>query len=232
MKRVLRNISSEDLIFGLVPANSEIVLYDDVTFETYASLDDIYDSITEGNIDSNNMPFQLYSGQLVYKEDDAFKDRYSLFEWLNNFKPKYEYFKQFRASGFIDVKVDDVSNVIIIGNKKLSIDDIPNGIPATKIGSGEITNLDFQTLKGINTSLTIQEQLNAKADVNHNHTYTFILSTPSTLWTITHGLGVRPQVELFDSQYNLVFASVDQPDNNTVTVKFSKNCTCIANLTI
>jgi len=232
MQHVLLNTSSEVLIYNTIGANSSIVLYDDETLEISPEIDNIISGLENGVSEIDSIAYQLYVGNIVYLVDGIRKDKDAFFAWFDSFLSKYNYYLQFKSAGFISVKLDVNNDTIVIGNRNLIISDIPDGIPVSKIGEGDITNLEFSTLQGINTSISIQNQLDSKANTSHNHTYTYILSTPSSLWTLNHGLGVRPQVELFDSQYNLVLATVEHPDVNTVKIKFSQNYTCIANLTI
>jgi ABC-type transport system substrate-binding protein len=49
----------------------------------------------------------------------------------------------------------------------------------------------------------------------------FVQNTASDVWTITHNLGYRPSVTLYDTAGDLIFGEVVYPDENTVRVHFS-----------
>lgn len=51
--------------------------------------------------------------------------------------------------------------------------------------------------------------------------FTHIQSASSDTWTINHGLGYRPSVTIFDSNFHEVEGSITHTDNNNVTLEFS-----------
>lgn len=57
--------------------------------------------------------------------------------------------------------------------RNISIDDIPNNIPATKIGDGKIDNNVFSYL--LNLKSNIQEQIDSKSMKNHSHSHNDLL---------------------------------------------------------
>lgn len=52
-------------------------------------------------------------------------------------------------------------------------------------------------------------------------TFTYIQSTPSNVWVITHGLGTFPSVTVTDSSGNWVIGSVHYDSVDQVTITFS-----------
>lgn len=51
--------------------------------------------------------------------------------------------------------------------------------------------------------------------------YVHIQNTPSTTWTITHGLGFIPNITVVDSGGTVVEGSYNYPNANTVVLTFS-----------
>ena len=51
--------------------------------------------------------------------------------------------------------------------------------------------------------------------------YVHIENTPSTTWTISHGLGFIPNITVVDSGETVVEGSYNYPNSNTVVLTFS-----------
>lgn len=237
MKYFLTNSTPDTiLIGGVVPVAGlgSIELYDDQTFDMHPFIQTILNS-TE-NVSANiehNLNYNIDALRLLPYFDSSYRAPHIFYQWLNEFKIKYNQFDKYRSTGIVDIKLDFLSGKIIIGgNKPITIDNIPDNIPATKISNGIINNQEFDTLEGIDTSKTIQAQLNEKANTVHNHTYMFFLSYPSLTWTLNHNLNVKPAVELRDLDGNIVIASGTHLDNNTIFLKFARAIQVYANLTI
>jgi hypothetical protein len=56
--------------------------------------------------------------------------------------------------------------------QKINIRDLPNQIPADLVSSGKVKNIEFESLSNVNGN--IQEQLNGKSILNHNHSHCVI----------------------------------------------------------
>lgn len=54
-------------------------------------------------------------------------------------------------------------------------------------------------------------------DLNHRHQQL----TPSTTWTVLHGLGKRPSVDVFDSAGDPIDGDVEHLTDNSLTITFS-----------
>lgn len=50
--------------------------------------------------------------------------------------------------------------------------------------------------------------------------YEQTFASPDTTWTITHPLGVKPLVELFDQNGDLLWGEIKVPDTTTVIASF------------
>ena len=52
--------------------------------------------------------------------------------------------------------------------------------------------------------------------------FVYVQSTPSSIWTIVHGLGVYPNIIIFDAEFNQMFAKVKILNINTIRILFSE----------
>lgn len=51
--------------------------------------------------------------------------------------------------------------------------------------------------------------------------YRHVQDTAAMTWTINHGLGKRPSVEIVDTANTRMYAEIEWPDDNTVVLTFS-----------
>lgn len=237
MKYLLRNVSDHDILIGdsiLIPQSEDLVLYDDETLDIHPYIDVIL-SATENsysNLDAS-VNYNVANSMLWFYIDEEYQVSPIFYKWLINFKSKYKVFKKYRANGIVDIRLDIKNDVIVFsGSNIIPIPEIPDHIPAEKISTGIVSNDEFDTLSGIDTSKTIKEQLDGKSDIVHNHTYLFFLSYPSLTWTLNHGLNVKPAIEIRDLDGEVVQATVRHEDENTIFMKFSRPTLVYVNLTI
>lgn len=234
---LLRNVTQEIIyVAGTIAINpgEDLLIYDDATFELHPYIEIILASTenTYSNIEYG-INYNIANSRLWYYVDDEYKVSSIFYSWLSEFKRKYSFFKKYKSTGFVDIKLDLINDLIIIDNsRQIEITDLPDHIPATKISTGVVSNEEFDTLSGINTETSIQEQIDAKSNIIHNHTYMFFLSTPSLIWTLNHGLHVKPVVEVFNMDGEIVVPTVKHENNDTVVMYFSKLTQVYANLTI
>lgn len=59
-----------------------------------------------------------------------------------------------------------------------------------------------------------------QAELSDKH-YRHVQNTAATIWTINHGLGKRPSVDVTDSANTKMYAKIEWPDENTVVLTFS-----------
>jgi hypothetical protein len=52
-------------------------------------------------------------------------------------------------------------------------------------------------------------------------TYSHNQSSPSAVWSITHNLGKKPSVAVFDSAGDQCFGEINHTSNNSLTITFS-----------
>lgn len=232
----LKNVTLNTISLGgslNIAPDAEIVIYNDVTLEIHPYIDVIINSSELSYVTAdNNLNYNISYSRIFYYQDSVYTTSTYFYSWFNDFKQKYAYYKHYKSSGIVNVKLDVINNNLIFDNRTLLISDLPNNIPATKIANGSISNAEFETLNGINTSVTVQAQIDGKANTVHNHSYLFFLSTPSLSWTLNHGLGVKPVVEIRNLSQEIVNATVTHTNDNTVFIVFSKSMQVYANLTI
>lgn len=58
--------------------------------------------------------------------------------------------------------------------------------------------------------------------IQSSEAFVFTQSSPSAVWTITHGLGRYPNIIIFDTEYNQIFSKVKMLNINTARVTFSE----------
>lgn len=199
------------------------VIYDSTLKTVSSDLGDLIDSCSIVSSEpSDNLNYCLHTGLVNFYIDGALQDKVTFYNWFNTLKQNYKYYSQFIAQGFIETKLDNENGKIIFQNRELLVSDLPDNIDATKIANGTVNNLEFQTLNGINTSLTIQQQLDAKFDKNGTRVFRFTQSTPASYWLINHNLNCIPVCAVFDSTGEEILATVITLDENTTAVRFSK----------
>jgi hypothetical protein len=84
----------------------------------------------------------------------------------------------------------------------------------------------IKAIKGsssFSSSVSFSESLAGLSDrFLSNDGFVFTQSSPSSVWTITHGLARYPNIIIFDTDYNQIFAAVKMLNNNTARVTFSE----------
>lgn len=86
----------------------------------------------------------------------------------------------------------------------------------TNIGSASAAIFDFVLPRGEQGPQGIPGEVQF-ADLSYVHTQ----NTPSTTWTINHGLQFVPNITVVDSAGTVVEGSYDYPNANTVVLSFS-----------
>lgn len=64
--------------------------------------------------------------------------------------------------------------------------------------------------------------LNPAITFNQNSSFEFTQQTPSTLWTIVHGMGLKPNVKIEDLDGNDIVGVINYLDNNSLTITFNQ----------
>jgi len=64
--------------------------------------------------------------------------------------------------------------------------------------------------------------LNPAVTINHNSSYVFTQSTPATVWVITHGMNMVPNVRTEDQDGNDIVGTIEVVDNNTLKIYFNQ----------
>lgn len=85
----------------------------------------------------------------------------------------------------------------------------------------------IRAIKGTNSfDSVISDSLKELADrVLNSEGFYFEQTTPSSTWTIVHGLSRYPNIIIFDDDLNQIFASVKMLNVNTTRVTFSEPLT-------
>lgn len=202
--------------------NSWTVLYNSTTFEVLSDINVILSSCSILDADkTKNLNYCIDSGMMSFAIDGAIRPKEEFYTWLLKFNELYKYYVQYKAKGIVSVGIDLDNNKLVIGNRSLLVSDLPDNIDATKIASGIITNEEFNTLNNINTTTTIQAQLDSKQDKSESRILKYTQSIPSSIWYIHHNFGVSPITRVYDDSGEELLATITNLDLNTVAVKFS-----------
>jgi len=101
---------------------------------------------------------------------------------------------------------------------------VSNTVTVTENGSSTVVTVPVTSVV---TALTEGPQGPAGTTV----AYVFTQTTPATIWTINHNLGVRPSVELLDSGSQEIEGEVSHPSLNQTIVTLSLPIAGLARLT-
>lgn len=226
MQHAIKNIGTSSLIFG---SSLEIIngfpyiMYDSSTYVVSSVFDDLVSSMSSTDADkTKNLNYCLMNGLAAYCEDGVTKPNAEFYGWFSKFNDNYTLYKQYLAQGIVNLGIDNTNNRITIGSRALTVDDLPNNIPATHIANGSVSDAEFVTLDGINTSTTIQKQLDGKLGVSTPRNFVYTQVTASTLWTVNHGLlslAVIPVI--YDTAGNELLATITIIDSSTLSARFS-----------
>lgn len=55
-------------------------------------------------------------------------------------------------------------------------------------------------------------------NVTEDKNYVYVQTTPTTSWTINHGLNKRPSVDVYDENDELIYCKVKNINNNQVVI--------------
>lgn len=78
------------------------------------------------------------------------------------------------------------------------------------------------------TSTLVQDAIDELAGRSEH--YRHLQSVPSTVWTVTHNLGFKPNVDAEDSAGDQIFGDVHHIDNNSLTITYTVATGGAANL--
>lgn len=115
--------------------------------------------------------------------------------------------RQIDKSEVID---DNLAIPSVLENLEDELNYIRSLIKAIK-GSSSYDAIVSNSLAQLNTRLTNSEG------------YYHEQSSPSSTWTIVHGLNRYPNIIIFDDEFNQIFADVKMLNVNTVRVTFSES---------
>ena len=92
-----------------------------------------------------------------------------------------------------------------------------------QLGVGLAYGANNQNIIEVNTGGCITRiNLNPAITFNNNSSFEFVQQTAATVWTITHNMGLKPNVKLEDLVGNDIQGAIDFIDNNTVRVTFNQ----------
>ena len=223
MVYAIKNVSNSIITLS---ANIEIlpsgwyIIYDSTTFNIDNYFGDYINSSYSDNL-SQNANYNINNNNLKFGIDGNIQSNEVYYEWFCKMVKIYKYYSQFKAQGLINLGYDIINNKMVIGTRSILVTDLPDNIPATKIGTGIITNEEFNTLNNINTNVTIQEQLDSKQDINTSRLVEYIQSTPSKLWSINHNMNCHPITSVLDNNEEEILATINYVDLNNLTISFS-----------
>lgn len=206
-----------------ITPNSWTVLYNSSTYNVLSDIDKIIDSCSYIHVDrSRNLNYCIDSGSISFAIDGALQPKEEFYIWLSRFNEIYRYYSQYKSQGIVSIGLDLTNGKIIIGNRALLVSDLPDNIDATKISNGSVSNDEFNTLNNINTSQTIQQQLDNKQDKDESRIFKHVQSVPASIWYIHHNYGFNPIVRVYDNSGEELLATITNLDLNTVSIRFSQ----------
>lgn len=223
MVYAVKNISNSIIT---ISANIEIlsfgwyVIYDSTTFK----IDDYFGDYINSSYSSTlaqNANYNINNNNLKFGIDGNIQTNEVYYEWFCKMVKIYKYYSQFKSQGLVNLGYDLNNNKMVIGTRTISVSDLPDNIPATKIGTGIITNEEFNTLNNINTNITIQEQLDSKQDIDTSRIVEYIQSIPAKIWSINHKMNCHPIVSVLDNNEEEILATINYIDLNNLTISFS-----------
>lgn len=225
MQYAIKNISTGMLSLNgslEIIAGFSYTIYDSSTFVVGPNTEDIVSSLsTEAADKTQNLNYCLSNSLAAYCIDGVVKPNSDFYQWFGHFSDNYTYYKQYEGQGLVNVGLDNINGRIMIGTRAILISDLPTGIPATNIANGSVTNDEFVTLNGINTSTTIQSQLDSKQGAQTPRNFVYTQVTPSTLWTINHHLNAAVIPVIYDTHGSELLATINIQDSNNLSAGFS-----------
>ena len=97
-----------------------------------------------------------------------------------------------------------------------------NQVGPKTFGIGYVQGTGEQNILEINTAGCLTRiNLNPAINYNTNMGFEFVQSTPSTVWIITHNMGMNPNVRTEDLSGGDIVGIIDYIDNNRVKIYFS-----------
>ena len=221
----LKNNTSNTIILNntfSINSSGWVTLYDSSSYAICSNILDIKGSLSIITGEpTNNLNYCLSLGFIQFFIDGNLQTYNSFYSWFDGFLHNYSYYSQFISAGIVQVNLDNDNGTIIIGNRNILVSDLPSNINASLIANGSVSNLQFETLAGINTNQTIQQQLDSKLAINAQRVFTYTQTTPSTYWIVSHNLNCIPVCAVFDSTGEEILTTIIPLDNNTLAVRFS-----------
>lgn len=183
MRYILKNVSLSPITIGgvvSVASGADIVVYDDSTFDMHPQIDAILDATENTYVDiSYNINYNVVKGYLEYYNDVTPKTIGAFYEWLSEFKRKYQFYKKIQGLGYVTVKLDfnnDRLVVNVVGGT--AVDDITiryNDSDQLEVKDGSIGNAKSADMgEGLIKGRAVSAGTGAPQDLTQSQVHTVI----------------------------------------------------------
>ena len=183
MRYILKNVSLSPITIGgvvSVASGADIVVYDDSTFDMHPQIDAILDATENTYVDiSYNINYNVVKGYLEYYNDVTPKTIGAFYEWLSEFKRKYQFYKKIQGLGHVTVKLDfnnDRLVVNVVGGT--AVDDITiryNDADQLEVKDGSIGNAKSADMgEGLIKGRAVSAGTGAPQDLTQSQVHTVI----------------------------------------------------------